>query len=96
VEDGEPVGCLLAQPISYCDDAPLTVWVDDLAVRPERRRRGVATALYRAFGAWASGVGVRAALTRVPPDDPAARALHRRVGFAAHATGALVWRFDDA
>ncbi|MCC6312452.1 MAG: GNAT family N-acetyltransferase [Thermomicrobiales bacterium] len=91
----EPVGWLLAQPISYCDDAPLTVWVDDVLVRPEHRRRGVAAALYLAFGAWAHGGAVRAALTRFPSEDAAARALHRRAGFAAHATGAVVWRFDD-
>lgn len=90
---GEPVGYLLAQPISYVEAAPLTVWVDEVAVHPDRRRRGVARALYAALGAWGRAAGVKAALTRVPPGDLAAWALHRRVGFEPHATGAIVWRF---
>ena len=90
--DGEPVGVLLAQPIAFLDDAPLTIWVEEIAVVPEERRRGVATALYRAFGAWARAAGAQGALTRLDPNDAAALALHRRVGFEPHGPGALLWR----
>ena len=90
--DGQPIGVLLAQPIAFVDDAPLTFWVEEIAVVPEQRRRGVATALYRAFGAWAQAAGAHGVLTRVDPDDAAAWALHRRVGFEPHGTGTLLWR----
>ncbi len=90
--DGRPVGVLLTQPIAFVDDAQLTFWVEEIVVVPEQRRRGVATALYRTFGAWARAAGTTGVLTRVDPDDAAALALHRRVGFESHGTGALLWR----
>lgn len=92
--DGAPAGFLLAQPIAYHDQAPLTLWVDEIAVHPAYRRRRIGTALYDAFGAWARAAGVRAVLTRLDLDDGAALALHRRVGFEAHAADTVVWRLD--
>ena len=93
--DGQPIGVLLAQPIAFVDDAPLTFWVEEIAVRPDQRRRGVATALYRAFGAWARAAGAQGVLTRIDPGDAAAIALHRRVGFEPHGTDALLWRLGS-
>lgn len=90
--DGRPVGVLLAQPIAFVDGSPLTFWVEEIAVVPDQRRRGVATALYRAFGTWARAAGAQGVLTRVDPDDAPALALHRRVGFEPHGTDALLWR----
>ena len=90
--DGRPVGVLLAKPIAFAGEAPLTVWVEEVVVHPPERRRGIATTLYRALGEWARVAGVRGVLTRVDPDDAAAVSLHRRVGFEAHATGTLLWQ----
>ncbi|HEV2109464.1 MAG TPA: GNAT family N-acetyltransferase [Thermomicrobiales bacterium] len=92
--DGHCVGYLLVQSISYLDGKPLTLWIDDLAVHPDHRRRKIATALYRELGTWARAEGVKAILTRIPPDNAAARALHQQIGFEDHATGTLVWRLD--
>ncbi len=94
--DGQIVGCLLVQPISYFDDVPLTVWVDRVLVRPATPYRNVAAALLRAFGAWGRGARVRAALTRIETGDANARSALRQAGFVSHATGALVWRFADS
>ncbi len=96
VLDGRPVGYLLARPLAYLDERPLSVWVDGVAVHPERQQHGVATALYRGFGDWARTQGIRAALTRVDVDDLVAQALHKSVGFEPHATDSLIWRFDGA
>lgn len=95
VIDGRPVGYLLARPLAYLDERPLSVWVDDIVVRPDRRQQGIAAALYREFGDWARTAGLRALLTRVAPSDHAAQALHRRVGFEPHGGDALIWRLDD-
>jgi GNAT superfamily N-acetyltransferase len=92
---GTPVGFLLAQPIAYADERPLTLWVEAIAVHPNHRRRGIAAALYRAFGAQARAAGVQAALARLPPGDAAARALHRRAGFAPHREDTVLWRFGE-
>lgn len=89
---GTPIAFLLAQPIAYHDGTPLTLWVDGIAVHPDYRRRGVATALYRDFGAWAQAAGATAILARVDPDDPATLALHRRAGFVAHTPGTVIRR----
>ncbi len=93
---GTPIAFLLAQPLAYHDGAPLTLWIDDIAVHPDYRRRGVAAALYRDFGAWAHAAGATALLARVDPDDPAALALHRRAGFVAHTPGTVIRRLDRA
>ena len=90
----EVVGYLLAQPIAFVDAAPLTVWVEEVAVHPDHRRRGVATALYRALGEAARAAGAKAVLTRLHRDDAVALALHRRVGFQVHPTETVVWRLE--
>lgn len=92
--DGQLVGYLFAQPISYHDGTPLTIWVDAIAVHPNHRRQQIGIALYHALGAWARTVGVKAILTRVDPDNLAAARLHRRVDFERHGTGAIVWRLE--
>lgn len=94
--DGRVVGYLLARPLAYLDERPLSVWVDDITVEPDRRRCGIATALYRGFGEWARTAGIRAVLTRVGIDDQVGQALHRRVGFEPRSTDALIWRLDEA
>ena len=90
----EVVGYLLAQPIAFVEATPLTVWVEEVAVHPDHRRRGVATALYRALGDAARAAGAKAVLTRLDRDDAAALALHRRVGFQVHPTETVVWRLE--
>jgi GNAT superfamily N-acetyltransferase len=90
--DGAVVGYLLAQPLAYDGDTPLTLWIEAVVVHPAWRRRGIATTLYHALESWARAMGVAGALTRLPGDDPAAQALHRRVGFAPHRDDLLLWR----
>lgn len=86
---GVIVGLLLASPLAYDGDAPLTLWVEAVAVAPAWRRRGVATDLYRALAVRASAAGAQGVLAAT---DPVAAAMHRRVGFAPHREGLLLWR----
>lgn len=92
--DGHCVGYLLVQSLSYLGDKPLTLWIDDLMIHPDYLRRKIATTLYRELGSWARTEGVTAILTRIPPDNVAARALHQQIGFEDHATGTVVWRLN--
>lgn len=92
--DGHCVGYLLVQSLSYLDGKPLTLWIDDLMIHPDHLRRKIATTMYRELGAWARADGVTAILTRIPPDNAAARALHQQIGFEDQATGTVVWRLD--
>ena len=54
--------------------------VQALAVRPDQRRAGVATALLRRFADLAAGCGARVAQAVVLPDDAASLALAARFG----------------
>ena len=89
------VGYLLASPLAYEGDAPVSLWIDALAVVPEWRRRGLAVALCAALASHAREAAARAILTS-PPADPALAALLARVGFVAHRDGVLLWRLDES
>jgi ribosomal-protein-alanine N-acetyltransferase len=52
-----------------------------LAVRPERRRQGLARTLVEAGLAWARSRGADAAFLEVAADNPAAIALYEQAGF---------------
>jgi predicted N-acetyltransferase YhbS len=91
---GAVAGYLLTQPIAFAGVAPLTLWVEDIAVNPAHQRRSIATALYRTLGAGARAAGVQGTLVRLRPDDTAGRALHRRIGFEPHIADTFAWRFD--
>ena len=92
--DNRVVGYLLARPLAYADERPLSVWVDDVAIHPDFQLSGIAESLYRALQRWARAEGVRALLTRLVAEDQVAQALHRSIGFEPHAMDALIWRAD--
>jgi len=93
--DGQLAGYLLAQPISFSEGKPLTIWVDDLAVHPDHHGPSIGAALYHALGTRARGEGVKAILTRLDTNSEAALTLHQRIGFEPHGTGAIVWRLES-
>lgn len=55
-----------------------------LAVRPEYRRRGLATALMAACGPWAAARGATRTVLQVAVDNPGALALYDELGFTEH------------
>lgn len=91
--DDRIVGYLLASPLAFDGDAPVSLWLEAVAVVPNRRRRGLATALCAALAAAARSAGARALLGSTPT-SPAMAALLARVGFVAHRDGVLLWRLD--
>jgi GNAT superfamily N-acetyltransferase len=52
-----------------------------LAVRPETRRRGIATAIVDALEGWAAGAGASRAYLQVEADNAQALAFYARRGF---------------
>ena len=61
--------------------------IHDLAVLPDHRRRGVATALLAAVEAQALRRGCCKLTLEVREDNPAAESLYRRLGFGAGSSG---------
>jgi GNAT superfamily N-acetyltransferase len=95
LSDEAIVGYLLASPLAYDGDAPVSLWIEGLTVIPGWRRRGLAIALCAALADGARPIGVRALLTS-PPVDPALAALLARIGFVAHRDGVLLWRLEGS
>lgn len=58
-----------------------------LSVLPERRGRGVGSALYREVSNWFRPRGIRELSALVPQDDPAGIAFAERRGFHEHSRG---------
>jgi len=94
VRDERVVGYLLARPLAYVDERPLSVWVDDVVVHSDFRSCAIAEGLLRALQGWARAEGVRALLTRLVAEDEVARTLHRSIGVEPHAKDALICRLD--
>lgn len=75
--DGAPVGY-----IGLSDQqAPSTAWVNDLAVRPELRRKGIASALVLASQEWAIQRGLRRMILEMQSKNHAAVRLALKLGF---------------
>lgn len=62
----------------------LVAWLTDLWVRPESRRRGIATALIREFGLGMRDRGAQFVTLETGIENGAARALYARLGFKEH------------
>jgi GNAT superfamily N-acetyltransferase len=66
------------------DPAPLA-WVHELYVKPEHRRRGVASRLMAAAERFAGGEGARVLRLGVQDRNAGARRFYTKQGFAEHA-----------
>ena len=66
--------------------------VTAVEVAPSHRRRGLATAVLAALGAWARSHGATQAYLQVATDNDVARVMYERSGFTAHHT----YRYLDA
>jgi GNAT superfamily N-acetyltransferase len=79
--DGVAVGIILANQIVSVEKCGYTLWVEELYVVPEARRRRVASALLDYIVAEGRRRGVCAVELEVVPTQVAAFALYRRRGF---------------
>jgi ribosomal protein S18 acetylase RimI-like enzyme len=84
-EDGAVVGYALARALR-----PRVVYLNDIYVRPDARRRGVAKALISEIVATSRKQGIEVMLLNVDNENAAARAVYRRLGFRERATGMMV------
>ena len=84
--DGAPAGLAAVARVPKADARVGFLWVDELRVLPAFRRQGVATALLKHAAALAGELGLAGVRLLVRPENEAARALYRRLGFDEQAT----------
>jgi GNAT superfamily N-acetyltransferase len=78
---GLPAGILLANPIVSVEKGGGVLWIEELYVVPERRRRGVARALLAFAVDEARRFGIASVELEVVQGMEAAHALYRALGF---------------
>ena len=78
---GAPIGIVLANQVVSVEKGGHTLWVEELYVAPEARRRGVATALLDYLTTEGRRRGARAVELEVVPTQASALALYRRRAF---------------
>ena len=76
-----PVGILLGNVIVSVDQGGLCLWVEELYVKPEARRTGVARFLLNGVCSEARGRGLKSLQLEVVPTRSAAFALYASLGF---------------
>ena len=79
--DGKAAGYAVLTVSYSMEHGGLRGFVDDLFVRPEARRRGLATALLAAIHEEAMGRGLRALVVETSAVDSPGKRLYYRVGF---------------
>ena len=79
--DGAAVGIILANQIVSVEKCGYTLWIEELYVVPQARRRRVASALLDDLVAEGRRRGVRAIELEVVPSQAAAFSLYRTRGF---------------
>jgi ribosomal protein S18 acetylase RimI-like enzyme len=84
--DGQPAGAGTAIIIPKLDPRRGFVFVDELAVLPAFRRRGVARALLAYFEGLAHDLGLAGVRLLARPENAAAGALYAALGYAASPT----------
>jgi ribosomal protein S18 acetylase RimI-like enzyme len=80
--DGQPAGAATAAVIPKLDARRGFLFVDELAVLPAFRRRGVARALLAHLESLARELGLAGVRLLARPENAAARALYRALGYA--------------
>ncbi len=89
--EGRPAGYALAVRIPKADERAGFLFVDELYVLPDFRRRGVARALLERVQRLAGELGWAGIRLLVRPENTGARALYRSLGFVERETLFCEW-----
>jgi ribosomal protein S18 acetylase RimI-like enzyme len=96
LDDGRAVGFVFAHELLRRQGDRSTLFVYDLGVDEEYRRRGVATRLLRELGAIAGERGIRTGFVLTEASNEAAMALYGSVGGVRPNDDDVMWDFDYA
>ena len=80
-EEGKIVGFIFAQMIPYINGAPLSVWIENIGVHPEHRRKGVAYQLLRRVALEGKKKGAKVVHSSISIENVRSIMLHKKLGF---------------
>jgi ribosomal protein S18 acetylase RimI-like enzyme len=93
-DEPEPVGFVLAYELLRRHGEPSQLFVYEVGVAPEARRRGVATELLRELRRIARARGIRRGFVLTNEANEAAMELYRSLGGERPSTDDVLWDFD--
>jgi GNAT superfamily N-acetyltransferase len=93
--DGEVVGFILNQPVSFIDGEKKILWLDYIAVIPEFRRRGNGTLLLSSAEKWAKQHSCSILYTTLNPNNAESKRLLCSNGFTVKSWNKAAKRFSN-
>jgi ribosomal protein S18 acetylase RimI-like enzyme len=93
-DESEPIGFVLAYELLRRHGEPSQLFVYEVGVATEVRRRGVATELMREVGRIARARGIRRGFVLTNEANEAAMELYRSLGGVRASTDDVLWDFD--
>lgn len=81
MEKGQVVGFLFSQMMQHVNNIDKVLWIENIGVHPEHRRKGVGLKLLRRAALDAKKKGAKAVQSVIMPDSKDAVMLHKKVGF---------------
>jgi len=81
MEKGQVVGFLFSQIIEHVNNIDKVLWIDNVGVHPDHRRKGVGLKLLRRASLDAKKKGAKAVQSVLMPDSKNAVMLHKKAGF---------------
>jgi ribosomal protein S18 acetylase RimI-like enzyme len=81
VDKGQVVGFVFSQMIQHVNNIEKVLWIENVGVHPDHRRKGVGLKLLRRAALDAKKKGAKAVQSVIMPDSKNAVMLHKKVGF---------------
>jgi len=81
MEKGQVVGFLFSQMMQHVNNIEKVLWIENIGVHPEHRRKGVGLKLLRRAALDGKKKGAKAVQSVIMPDSKDAVMLHKKVGF---------------
>ncbi|TFG57437.1 MAG: GNAT family N-acetyltransferase [Methanomassiliicoccus sp.] len=81
MEKGQVIGFLFSQMIQYVNNIEKVLWIENVGVHPDHRRKGVGLKLLRKAALDSKKKGAKAVQSVIMPDSKNAVMLHKKVGF---------------
>jgi aminoglycoside 6'-N-acetyltransferase I len=80
-EDDNVVGFIFAQMVEHLYNVPKMVWVENIGVHPDHRRRSIAYRMLRKVILEGKEKGAKAVHSAIMPDNAKSIMLHKKLGF---------------